>query len=292
MTHPHRAESERSHGERIGHILRAHGGGVEDEKDDKKLVREGVHAHERHDHPGEKLTKLRAGGEAEGHAGKRRMDRPGRHKRADGGKVSSVWRKAEDGEGASAGPGKEKDRGPESGRDAAGKEWAATMHAEQKRDVDEYAKERLANGGRAHRARGGKSGHGKASHVNVIVAPGQGPARPVPVPVPAAGMGGPPPMARPLMPPPGAGGPPMAGGPGLPGGMPPGGPMPPRPGMGAPMPMAGGLRKDGGGIKEAGELHPPFRDMVDMHAGSHGGIGRLEKTKDAKRTHNAAVAGD
>jgi hypothetical protein len=118
----------------------------------------------------------------------------------------------------------------------------------------------------------------------------------VPIPVPAAGIGGAPPP-RPPMPPMGAGGPPMGGPP--PGGMP-GAGMPPRPGM--PMPMApGGIRRnggragraDGGSIEEeAGEPHPPFSADPEMRGGAQGALGRLEKTKSARKIGSAAVAGD
>jgi len=269
------------HAERIHEIQRDHRahGGRGDEAADKILVTKGVHDHEKAMHKGSPLThlNLRDGGHAEGHSGRHRLDRA---RRADGGKVDSIYRDRNGGEGASN-SGK--------GRDASGEKDAARMHAEQKRDVDHYARDRFADGG--HTKRGGK-----ASHVNVIVAPGQGPARPVPIPVPAAGIGGAPPP-RPPMPPMGAGGPPMGGPP--PGGMP-GAGMPPRPGM--PMPMApGGIRRnggragraDGGSIeKEAGEPHPPFSADPEMRGGAQGALGRLEKTKSARKIGSAAVAGD
>lgn len=274
--HAHlRRDAERHHGERIAGILRAHGGRG-DEAADKKMVAAGVHQHESHDHKGESLTKLklRDGGEAEGHVGKRRLDRAGR-RRADGGRADKVWREAEGGEGASAGPARERSRSGKDGRDADGKEAATEAHAEQKRDVGLYDKNRLADGGRA---RGGRSGKSKASHVNVIVAPGQGPERPMPIPVPAAGMGGGappprPPMGPPMMPPPGGGGMPPGGGM-----MPPG--MAMRPGMAGPMPGMG-MRRDGGRAA-----------MPDMEAGAASGLGRLEKTRGARKVRSVAAAGD
>lgn len=285
MRHDHaqmRRNAIDQHSEKIHRIQRAHraGGGHADAAQDRaiitKAVIKGVHEHEKNDHPGHPLTKLhlRDGGHAEGHSGRKRMDR---QRRAAGGKVDAIYRNRNGGEGASN-DGK--------GRDASGEKDAARMHAEQKRDVDAYARNRLASGGRA------RGGHGKASHVNVIVAPGQGPARPVPVPVPAAGMGASAPPPRPPMSP---GAAPMAGGPPMGGAA----PMMPRPGMGAP--IAGGVRKDGGRAwrasggsveREAGEPHPPFRDMPNMHAGARSGIGRLEKTKSARRPHSEAIAGD
>jgi hypothetical protein len=87
MAHPHehlRAE-EQKHAER--HVRRAGykaGGRISDEKQDRKLVAEGVHKHERHDHKGEPLTPLRGGGSVKGHAGRARAD-----KMARGGEVKS-----------------------------------------------------------------------------------------------------------------------------------------------------------------------------------------------------------
>ncbi len=63
--------------------LRAHGGEVSDEKQDRKEVAHGVHKHERNMHAGKKETKLANGGAAvEGRAdgGRRRGDRKGKHK--------------------------------------------------------------------------------------------------------------------------------------------------------------------------------------------------------------------
>lgn len=71
-----RAAANASHAAR----LRAHGGEVSDEKQDRKEVAHGVHKHERHMHKGEKETKLATGGRAvEGRAeGGRRGDRKGK----------------------------------------------------------------------------------------------------------------------------------------------------------------------------------------------------------------------
>src|ERR1700689_1403271 len=70
-----RTAANASHAER----LRAYGGSVSDEKQDRKGVAHGVHAHEKHMHKGEKETKLgRGGAEGEGRAdGGRRGDRKG-----------------------------------------------------------------------------------------------------------------------------------------------------------------------------------------------------------------------
>lgn len=87
MSYPHehlRAE-EQKHAER--HVRRAGykaGGRISDEKQDRRLVAEGVHKHERHDHKGEPLTPLRGGGSVKGHAGRARAD-----KMARGGEVKS-----------------------------------------------------------------------------------------------------------------------------------------------------------------------------------------------------------
>lgn len=109
-----------------------------------------------------------------------------------------------------------------------------------------------SRGDRVQRARGGRTkakggGKGKTT-VNVIVAPSGGQKPPMPGPM--AGMGPPPPMAKPPMPPappPGAGGAP---------GMPPGG---------LPIPMAGRKRggkvcKADGGTVPMPKARPPGRD--------------------------------
>lgn len=86
--HKHlREEATRQHSHRIHEIRRAHGGGISGARDDRVMVIKGVHQHEKADHPGKPLTKLKLadGGVAEGHAGRKRMDRAGRRKRDDGG---------------------------------------------------------------------------------------------------------------------------------------------------------------------------------------------------------------
>lgn len=243
----HQAESQ--HGARI----RAHAdGGAADARQDRIAVARGVHAHEKHDHPGTALTKLANGGRAEGGAAPKRLDRPGRKKRDAGGSADAM------------------DRAVTAG---------LAQVLSEKKDAP------------AARARGGRSGKHGAGHVNVIVATGspQGQDRPVPVPVPAAGMGGPP---RPPMPPPGAMGPGGPGGPGGPPpgmGGPPG--MPPpglaRPPMMPPGMPPPGMRADGG----RAEANSPHGKEVafKMKAGSSSGEGRAEKAKMKIEDANAAA---
>lgn len=260
-----RAEAEKSHGERI----RRHAdGGAADARQDRIAVAKGVHKHEKHLHQGEPLTKLKDGGSAEGHGSRRRLDRPGRKKRDDGGAAD-----------------------------------AAT--AAMTRAVDAGLAKSVNPANPAQRARGGHAGKGKGpGHVNVIVATGspQGQDRPVPVPVPAAGGPPRPPMGPMGAPPPGMGGPGMGpGGPPMPppgaGGMPPGlarPPMMPPPGMGGgppgmPIRARGGRARADGGRAEADEPHgkePAF----NMGAGARSGAGRLEKAK--MKVESAAAAGD
>jgi hypothetical protein len=99
MAHPHehlrqrQPETERAH-----HLLRsagyARGGKIRegDEEQDKKMVKRGVHEHERHMHKGEKETDLhlRGGGKVKGKAPKVRPDRRargGRMRYEEGGEV-------------------------------------------------------------------------------------------------------------------------------------------------------------------------------------------------------------
>lgn len=58
------------------------GGKTSDIAQDRKMVADAVHKHERHDHPGEPLTKLKGGGKVHGDGAKPRLDRFAR-----GGKV-------------------------------------------------------------------------------------------------------------------------------------------------------------------------------------------------------------
>ncbi len=244
-----RQQAELSHHERIRHYA---DGGAADARQDRIAVARGIHAHERHDHPGKPLTKLADGGRAEGGAAPKRLDRPGRKRRDDGGATDAMQR------AVSAGLAKS------------------------------FADDANKTPGRA---RGGRSPH-KGGHVNVIVATGspQGQDRPVPVPVPIGGPPrppmpppGPPPMAGP---PPGAMGP--GGGPPM---MPPGAGMPPglaRPPMGGMMPP--GMRADGGRA-EAGEAHGKDV-AFEMTAGAGSGLGRLAKMKMNAGVKSAAAAGD
>jgi hypothetical protein len=174
-------------------------GGAADEAQDRAMIKKAVREHESHDHPGKPKTKLKLkhGGEVEGHGGKRRLDRPGRKRRANGGKVDQ-------------------------GRDPE-------IDNKEGVDADDYGTASIrrhappmerAAGGRA------KGGGKKGTHVNVIVAPQGGDPRPVPIPVPSGAppMGAAPPMPpRPPMPP----GAPMGMPPGMAGAPPMG--MPPRP---------------------------------------------------------------
>lgn len=89
MTHPHADLRRHEQSKAEAHVKRAgyaSGGKVResDEAQDRALVTKGVHAHERHDHPGTKLTdlKLRSGGHVKGERPKHRPD-----KMARGGKV-------------------------------------------------------------------------------------------------------------------------------------------------------------------------------------------------------------
>ena len=70
-------------GYRVGGHLDKHLDRREDEEADKRMVEKAVHAHERHDHKGEPLTKLKlaAGGIADGSGVRARPDRAGRGKK-------------------------------------------------------------------------------------------------------------------------------------------------------------------------------------------------------------------
>jgi hypothetical protein len=65
-----------------------HGGEVADEKQDKKMIKAAVHKHEKHDHPGKPMTKLKEGGHVHGGKSKPRLD-----KFARGGHVKSKGEK-------------------------------------------------------------------------------------------------------------------------------------------------------------------------------------------------------
>ncbi|MGO8915760.1 MAG: hypothetical protein ACLQJR_07625 [Stellaceae bacterium] len=56
----------------------------------KRAIAEAVHKHEKHDHTGKKLTKLKRGGAAEGAEPRRRADKP---RRATGGRVKKAGTK-------------------------------------------------------------------------------------------------------------------------------------------------------------------------------------------------------
>ncbi len=73
------------HNETARHALRRAGykvGGAvkSDEAEDRKTIAAAIHKHERHDHPGEPLTKLARGGPVNGDAPARRLDRKPRGK--------------------------------------------------------------------------------------------------------------------------------------------------------------------------------------------------------------------
>lgn len=255
-----RHQAERQHADRI----KRHAGGQADMREDKAIadreVRKGFAEHDSQLHEGKKThLKLRDGGHAEGGAAKKRLDRPGRRKRADGG-----------------------------GADADATALTRAVDAGLAKSLNPEPGQPRARGGAAH-GKGKKGGH-----VNVIVATGAGQDRPVPVPVPVGGGMPPhPPMAPTPGPPMGG---PMAGPPpgGMPPGMPPGGgglPMglaarPPMPGAGPGMPP---IRARGGRINDAGEAHG--KELADHSmAGASSGMGRLAKAK--IHTADANAAGD
>lgn len=60
----------------------ARGGAISDDAEDRKIAAAAVHAHERHDHRGEPLTKLKRGGRVDGEKAGERLD-----KRARGGRL-------------------------------------------------------------------------------------------------------------------------------------------------------------------------------------------------------------
>lgn len=178
------------------------GGHVDpDAAQDRKEIAAGIHAHERKDHPGTPLTKLKAGGRISGAAARQRLDRARRGKYANGGAVSQAGglKQADRAERAPlARGGRTKGRKggnhvhiqiiPGGGAGAGGPDPAVVAQA-------------------AHR-QGLMQGAALAAH-----GAGAGPRPPMMPPggMPPGGMAGGP------MPPPGAG----------PGGPPPGGPMPP-----------------------------------------------------------------
>lgn len=146
--------------------------------------------------------------------------------------------------------------------------------------IEEANKDQASN-----RARGGRTKHGKGTHVNVIVAP-QGGNTPMMPPHPAMVPPVIPPRPPMGMPPPGAGGPP---------GMPPGGPMmPPPPGM--PPPGMTAPRASGGrvgtladqGLSASDKPTKVTKMSGKYDAGAASGEGRLEKIANyGKKTANA-----
>lgn len=73
--HSMKAQGKRDHSAQVHHHAHADGGSVKNET--KKAIEKAVHEHEGHDHKGHAKTKikLKHGGEVEGHAAKRRLDR-------------------------------------------------------------------------------------------------------------------------------------------------------------------------------------------------------------------------
>lgn len=80
-THAERHEKARDLIARTGNKPFARGGMMtrdEDERQDEHDIARGVHAHESHLHPGKPKTKLKSGGEVEGHAGRHHLGRRAR----------------------------------------------------------------------------------------------------------------------------------------------------------------------------------------------------------------------
>lgn len=259
MAHPThasmKAAGHRNHAEK----LRAHGGST-DEKQDKMMIEKAVHKHERHDHPGKPLTKLKSGGHVKGHAGKARGDRKGRkaHRDVGGGVAVPQQMPAQQapmgGPTPMAMPPSMPMQRPMPGQLGANPGVTAKRGGKI---------EKRAMGGGVHKK--SKDG-GKGNHVNIVVAPGGGDRGAPPMPVH-------PPMAGPPMPPPR---PPMA-----PPGPPMGGPPPMGAPMGGPPPM--GMRARGGKVS------------YPMHDGAGGGKGRMEKAKaygSKKFGEDEGVSGD
>jgi hypothetical protein len=216
-------------------------GGMPAAGHDMAAIKKAVHKHEKHDHKGEPLTKLKHGGRPHRARGGPTYSRTAVQKeiskdpRIKGKEARAIHALLK---------GRQQYDEPPAGKDKSffNQQWPAPSD-----DGGEQQK----RGGRAKRARGGRT-KGK-TNINIVIAqpkqqqpmanPMQGPTRP-PMPPP------PPPQ----MPPPAASGPPPS----------PGGPMMPPPG-GAPM-----TRKAGGRT---------YRKPADMDAGSMSGLGRLEKTE-------------
>lgn len=87
MAHPHATTHAERHDKardliaRTGNKPFARGGMMtrdEDERQDEHDIARGVHAHESHLHPGKPKTKLKSGGEVEGHAGRHHLGRRAR----------------------------------------------------------------------------------------------------------------------------------------------------------------------------------------------------------------------
>jgi len=263
-----RRQSHRAHSAKMGRmgVHRAAGGSVGDDAKDRKIAanaaKKAVHAHERHDHKGSPLTKLKTGGRVEGDASRKHL---GKHHRSAGGRLA-----------------------PEAGE----------QEREARADHHGTNPLRRADGGRTMGDGGGKKGAGKkggkkghASHVNVNVI--SAPPRAPMAPPPGAALGAPPPrppMAPPPAPPPGAGGAPpgMAGPPHPPMGPPPAGAMPP----GGPMMRASGGRVhltagSKSGIGRLEKEHAEARRPAAKEG--HGETERFEGKPDTARTDDKSV---
>ena len=234
-------------------------GGMPDAKSDMAMIKTAVHKHEKHDHKGEPLTKLKKGGSANWIAGA--IKHPGALHKSLG---VPEGKKIPEKKLAKA----EHSKNPKTAKRARLAETLKGLHKAKGGSVgheaDPAAHEKggayyggtRPEGGRKPRKSGGRA-KGK-TNINIVIAQPksdnamppamQGPVRPPVV------------MPPPQMPPPAAGGP-MAGGP-PPMGSPPGG---------APM-----MRKRGG------------RTYKDMSAGAESGMGRLEKSDIARNTYHRA----
>lgn len=201
-----------------------------DAAQDSRMIKKAVGQHETHDHPGKPHTqlKLKRGGKVEGAQGEKRMDKRARSlKRADGGPTPPQKDQRQQGNSQ---PGRNED----------------SQHG----PGDQGGDPKYARGGAAK-----AKGHKPSVTVNIVSpAAAEGEKKQAATAGIQAGMKmGAAQAARPMAPPPGAGGPPGAGAGAPRPPMPPAGAMPPRP-MGPP--GAGGPpmgAKRGGRLKAGGK---------------------------------------